>query len=504
MISRIKIQNGHKKAEKSQNAFCDFCAFLWRIPSSGNNIGHGSRANRSSAFPDRESQSFLQRHRRDQLNRQVHVVARHDHLHPFGQICRPGHIRRPKIKLRPVSLKERRVPSPFFLRQHIHFRLELRVRRDRCPLGHHLSPLDFFLLGPPQQQSHVVAGLPFIQEFLEHLHARDHRLERRPESHDLHLLAYLHHTPLDPSRHHRPPARYRKYILDRHQKRLVDRPLRYRYVVIHRLHQLIDLLHPCRIIFHPLQRRSPYHRYLIPRKSIALQQIPHFQLHQIQQLRIFHRVALVQKHHDVGHPHLPRQQNVLSRLRHRPVRRRHHQYRPIHLRRPRDHVLDVVGVSRTIHMRIVPLGRLVLHVCRRDRDPSRFLFRRVIDRIKRPVFHLRIVLRQHLRDARRQRRLPVIDMPDRPHVHVRLRSLVFLFRHAFLLEPSEPRRLLSRLQLKRRVSVSVPQSGRRDSNPRPTAWKAVTLAPELLPLFLEPTTRIELVTSSLPRTRSTN
>src|SRR5947209_4740179 len=206
MISRIKIQNGHKKAEKSQNAFCDFCAFLWRIPSSGNNIGHGSRANRSSAFPDRESQSFLQRHRRDQLNRQVHVVARHDHLHPFGQICRPGHIRRPKIKLRPVSLKERRVPSPFFLRQHIHFRLELRVRRDRCPLGHHLSPLDFFLLGPPQQQSHVVAGLPFIQEFLEHLHARDHRLERRPESHDLHLLAHLHHTPLDPSRHHRPPA----------------------------------------------------------------------------------------------------------------------------------------------------------------------------------------------------------------------------------------------------------------------------------------------------------
>src|SRR2546425_333949 len=49
-------------------------------------------------------------------------------------------------------------------------------------------------------------GLPFIQEFLEHLHARDHRLERRPESHDLHLLAHLHHTTLDPSRHHRPPA----------------------------------------------------------------------------------------------------------------------------------------------------------------------------------------------------------------------------------------------------------------------------------------------------------
>src|SRR5262249_62199114 len=57
-------------------------------------------------------------------------------------------------------------------------------------------------------------------------------------------------------------------------------------------------------------------------------------------------------------------------------------------------------------------------------------------------------------DARRQRRLPVIDMPDRSHVHVRLRSLVFLFRHVFLLEPSAAR-LSSRLELKRRASVSV-------------------------------------------------
>src|SRR5580658_7154737 len=75
-------------------------------------------------------------------------------------------------------------------------------------------------------------------------------------------------------------------------------------------------------------------------------------------------------------------------------------------------------------------------------------------------------------------------------------------------------------------------SGRRESNPRPTAWKAVTLplsysrpllgpshearvpsqsffplgprAFSLGPVFLEPMTGIEPVTSSLPRTRSTN
>src|SRR5438094_3917896 len=54
-----KNSKGPQKSRKVSKRFCEFCAFLWRIPSSGNNIGHGSRANRSSAFPDRESQSFL-------------------------------------------------------------------------------------------------------------------------------------------------------------------------------------------------------------------------------------------------------------------------------------------------------------------------------------------------------------------------------------------------------------------------------------------------------------
>ena len=55
------------------------------------------------------------------------------------------------------------------------------------------------------------------------------------------------------------------------------------------------------------------------------------------------------------HFHLPRQQHVLPRLRHRPVRRRHHQDRPVYLRRSRDHVLDVVSVPWHVHVRIVPL-----------------------------------------------------------------------------------------------------------------------------------------------------
>ena len=73
---------------------------------------------------------------------------------------------------------------------------------------------------------------------------------------------------------------------------------------------------------------------------------------------------------------------MLARLRHGAVGRRHHQNRAVHLRRARDHVLDVVGVAGAIHVRVVPLRRLVLHVRHRDRDTTSLFFRRIVDRIE--------------------------------------------------------------------------------------------------------------------------
>src|SRR5207302_4228248 len=72
---------------------------------------------------------------------------------------------------------------------------------------------------------------------------------------------------------------------------------------------------------------------------------------------------------------------------------------------------------------------LILHVRRRDRNPPRLLFRRVIDRIKRAELNLGVVLLQDLGDGRRQRSLAMINVPNRPHIHVRLGAFKFRFRH---------------------------------------------------------------------------
>jgi hypothetical protein len=117
---------------------------------------------------------------------------------------------------------------------------------------------------------------------------------------------------------------------------------------------------------------------------------------------------------------LSRQQDVLARLRHRSVSRCHYQNRSVHLRCAGDHVFHVVGVTGTVNVRVVTILRLILHVRGRDRDSACFLFRRLVDLIEGDKLYFRIVLRQHLRDRCRQRRLSVVHVPNRPDVHMRL------------------------------------------------------------------------------------
>ena len=183
-----------------------------------------------------------------------------------------------------------------------------------------------------------------------------------------------------------------------------------------------------------LQRRTLHDRNVVPGKLVLRQKLPNLQLHQLQQLLVVHLVHLVQEHHDVRNVHLTRQKHVLTRLRHRTVRRRHHQDRTVHLRRTRDHVLHVVRVTRTVHVRVVTVRRLVLHVRRRDRDPALPLFRSLVDLVERHELR-QTLARLTLRDRRRQRRLAVIHVTDRPHVHVRLRPLELLLGHGVSARP---------------------------------------------------------------------
>src|SRR5580765_7599886 len=386
-----------------------------------------------AALANGKAQALLHRDRGDQRHHHLHVVPGHHHLGARRQLAAPGHIGRPEVKLRPVPREERRMPPALFLREHVHLALELRVRGDARRLGEHLPAFHLLALGAPQEHPYFVPGLPLVHELPEHLHPGAHRLQGRLQPHDLQFLAHLHDPALHAPGHHRASSRDREHIFDRHQERPVDRTLRQRNVAVQGFGQLVDRLHPHVGVFplQRLQRRADHDRGLVSGKLVLREQLAHLDFNELQELLVVHHVGLVHVHHDVRNPHLPRQQNVFARLRHRPIGRRHHQNRPVHLRRARDHVLDVVRVPRAVHVRVVPLLGHVLHVRRVDRDPARFFLRRRVDLVV--VLRLpTVLLRQHVRHRRRQRRLTVVHVPDRPHIHVRLRALKFALGHDYL------------------------------------------------------------------------
>ncbi len=250
---------------------------------------------------------------------------------------------------------------------------------------------------------------------------------------DLDFLADLDHAALDAPRAHGAAARDREHVLDRHQERLVLRTLRLRDVLVHRLHQLVDrlLAELGLLVLQRHQRRALDHRDLVAGEIVLREQLPHLELDQLEQLGIVHHVDLVEIDDQRRHADLAGEQDVLAGLRHRAVGGAHHQDRAVHLGGAGDHVLDVVGMARAVDMGVMALVGLVLHVRGRDRDAARLLLRRLVDLVIGGVGRLTL-LGQDLGDRRGQRRLAVVDMPDRADIAVRLGARKLLFGHGTL------------------------------------------------------------------------
>src|SRR5438270_5570374 len=392
-------------------------------------LGDHPRADGAPALADREAETLVHGDRLDQLDRHLDVVARHDHLGALGEVRHPGPVGRPEVELRPVAVEERRVAPALLLLQAVDLGLELGVRRDRAGLAEHLAALDLLALGAAERAADVVAGTTLVEDLAEHLDAGDHGLlGLRLYADDLYLLARLDDPLLDAAGGDGPAAGDREDVLDRHQERLVQRTLGLRDVVVELLGELEDLLLLLLVALERLQRRALHERDVVARELVLGQEVADLHLDQLEQLLVVDHVDLVQEDDDVGDAHLAGEQDVLTRLRHRPVGGGDDENGAVHLGGAGDHVLDVVRVARTVHVRVVTVRRLVLHVRGGDRDPALLLLGRVVDLLEASSLAA-VLLGEDLRDGGGQRRLAVVDMPDRADVDVRLVALELLLRH---------------------------------------------------------------------------
>ena len=262
----------------------------------------------------------------DQLDHHLDVVARHHHLHAFRQLARARHVRRAEVELRTVALEERRVTAALFLRQHVHLGLELRVRRDRARLAPAPGRARRLRAScraaarrrcrPPGPGPAACGTSPRPCTIVFCVGA---------DADDLDFVAHLDDAALDATRS--PPCRG-----PRSRTRLPPAsgtacrsraPAPGCSVSIASTSFMIAGT--------PISLWSPSSAFSAeplmigvssPGNSYLRQQLAHFHLDQLEQLRVVDHVRLVQEHHDVRHADLARQQDVLARLRHRAVRGR--------------------------------------------------------------------------------------------------------------------------------------------------------------------------------------
>ena len=129
-----------------RTGFSLFCVFRpLRLPSPllFDDFRYYSGSYCSSAFSDRESQSFFDRNLVDQFDFHRYVISRHAHFCSCRQLQRSCNICRSEVELRSVSVEERCMTAAFFLLQYIYFSLELRVRMYRTRCCQYLTSFDF-------------------------------------------------------------------------------------------------------------------------------------------------------------------------------------------------------------------------------------------------------------------------------------------------------------------------------------------------------------------------
>jgi len=267
-----------------------------------------------------------------------------------------------------------------------------------------------------------------------HLDAGDRGLLRRADADDLDLGVDRELAAVDLAGDDGATTGDREDVLDRHEERLVHVTHRLRHGLVHGVQQVLDGLDPLRVALEGLQAGDADDGRVVAVEALRRQQLADLHLDELEDLLVVDHVGLVERHEQVGHADLTGEQDVLTRLGHRAVGGGDHEDGAVHLRRTRDHVLDVVGVTRRVDVSVVTLLRLVLDVRDVDRDTALLLLRRLVDLVeRREGVQVGVLVVQHLRDGSGQRRLAVVDVTDGPDVDVRLGPLELRLAHWVLL-----------------------------------------------------------------------
>ena len=312
--------------------------------------------------------------------------------------------------------------ATFFLRKNVHGAFELLVWLNTTGFADNHTTADLIFIDTTQQQTSIITGFTAVEELTEHFDTCDGGSDWLVflfhHADDFYWVTNVDHTTLDTAGCNRTTTCDGEYVFHWHQERLVYFPYRLRNFGVAGAHQFVHFFHPVWIALKGFQSRTLNDFGVVAIESVRAQELAEFHVNEFKHFFVFHEVDLVHKHHNLWNAYLTGEQDVLTRLGHWAVCCSTNENGTVHLSGTRDHVFNIIGVTRAVHVSIVTGFRLIFHVCCVDGNTTLFFFRSSVN-IR--VVHLlsQTALRQYERDCRGQGRLTVVNVADRTDVHVR-------------------------------------------------------------------------------------
>jgi len=322
-----------------------------------------------------------------QVGHHLDVVAGHDHLgvlvgHVVGEEEGARLVGGADVHLGPVVLVEARVAAALLLGEDVERDEELAVRLDGARLDEDHAALDVLAADAAQQEPRVVAGARLVARLVEGLDVGDLGLDHLGAlAEELDLGVLLEDAALDTARGDGSAARDGEDVLDGHEEGFVEVALRGGDPLVDGLHELVDLLladlGP--LALEGAEGGAHDDGGLVAGEAVRVEQLAHLHLHELQHLRVFQGVDLVDEDDDALDTDLAGEEQMLTGLGHLAVRGGDDDDGAVHVGGAGDHVLDVIGMAGTVDVGVVAVLGRVLDVCCRDGDTAFPLFRSLVD-----------------------------------------------------------------------------------------------------------------------------
>ena len=236
----------------------------------------------------------------------------------------------------------------------------------------------------------------------------------------------------------------REYVFHGKKEGLIGITLRGRNIFVDNVHKLKDALAfgSCKnfsigcagsSFFKRLESGTSDDGRSVAREAVLVEHVSYFHFNELEKFGVVHLVALVKEYYDVRNAYLTSEQDVLTGLGHGTVGSCNYEDSAVHLSGTGNHVLNVVGMSRAVNVRIVALVGLIFNVCGVYCYTARLFFGCLIDFVVSHLLSLTFARHYHS-DSCGQSGLAVVNVADSANVNVGLAVVVLSLCHfCFLL-----------------------------------------------------------------------